>query len=901
MSQGYNLGGVQRPAHQQAPKKSRKPKEEGGGWPLWLKILGGLFGLGVMAGLVAIIGVFIWLEMLKRDLPDEQVLAEYEPAVTTRVHAGNGELVAEFARERRLFVPEPSIPDTVKQAFISAEDKNFYEHHGLDYRGIMRAAIRLVPDMLAGNSLEGGSTITQQVAKNFLLTADQKFERKAKEALIARRMEKEFTKAHILELYLNEIYLGNRSYGVAAAALNYFEKPLSEIEPHEAAYLATLAKAPSNYHPVRNEDRALARRDWILGRMHEDGHLTAEELAEYRSMPLGAVVAPPLGARSSESQYFAEEIRRRVSELYGVEAIYDGGLSIRTTIDPEMQRMAQAAFRTHLVTYDRRHGYRGPLTQVTLPDDLEAREEGTEDDEAPGDYLWLTEFEKAVDDLLSKREAAEDIEPWRLAVVLRVESDEALIGLRDGARGKLPLEGVKWAREYKDANNWGPEVKAVDQVIARGDVIYVSVTGENFITHLNQSEEKNAEVVTEEESTSDDPQADAETSRPEEMLVYDLQQVPAANGGFMAMDPHTGRVLAMVGGFSFGMSEFNRATQAERQPGSTFKPFVYAAALEMGYTPSSIVLDAPFVAPIGAGRWYNPGNYVAGRFYGESTLRLGIEKSRNTMTARLAQDIGIGRIIDIAERFGVSDKLPRELAISLGAGETTLAKLTTAYAQFVNGGRKIEPIMIDRIQNRYGETIYARDQRLCYDCDAEAWNGQSEPRLSDDRETVIDPRTAYQMVSIMEGVIDRGTGSGINKQVDRSYPLAGKTGTTDNYFDAWFVGFSPDLAAGVYIGFDQPATLGQGEGGSNVAAPVFGEFMGLALPEMNTVPFRTPSGIRLVRVNSKNGKPSAPGASGTILEAFKAEDDVYNSRSVSDPSQEGRSDEGIANDLGGIY
>ena len=877
MAQNYNLGGVERPAYQR-DEKLKKTKTSGGGiGGLLLKIFGGLVALGVIAGVAVLIAVFMWVQSLKPDLPDEQVLADYEPPVTTRVHAGNGLLVAEFARERRLFVPEPAIPDVVKQAFISAEDKNFYEHNGLDYRGIMRAAVRYVPDKMAGNSLEGGSTITQQVAKNFLLNADQRFERKAEEALIARRMESTFTKGHILELYLNEIYLGNRSYGVAAAALNYFEKPLDALEPHEAAYLATLAKVPSNYHPIRNEDRALARRNWILNRMYEDGHLTQEELAAAQAEPLGAVLAPPLGARNSESQYFAEEIRRVVSELYGTQALFDGGLSIRSTIDPELQRAAQVAFRKHLAEYDRRHGWRGPLATIELPDDLSARDEEVEVETGKAPFLWETALRAAGEDIFAKRIASEDLEPWKLSVVLEASSDTATIGFRDGSKGTIALSELEWAREYADADHRGREISKVTDVLNPGDVVYASRIG-------GDAEEGEAESA--------------------DVAAYSLEQIPAVNGGMVAMDPHTGRVLAMVGGFSFGMSEYNRATQAWRQPGSTFKPFVYASALDAGYTPSSIVLDAPFVAPSLGDNWWKPGNYVAGRFYGESTLRLGIEKSRNTMTARLAQDIGIGRIIDTAERFGVSDKLPRELAISLGAGETTLMRLTTAYAQFVNGGKKIEPIMIDRIQNRYGATVYARDQRACFDCNAEAWDDQSEPRLADEREDVIDPRTAYQIVSILEGVIDRGTGAGIKNQVDPSYPLAGKTGTTNDYHDAWFVGFSPDLAVGVYVGFDQPQTLGQGEGGSNVAAPVFGEFMGQVMPGRETVPFRTPSGIRLVRVNAKTGKPARAGDPNVILEAFKAEDDIYGSNRFAtdgNPSQQGRGDEGIADDLGGIY
>lgn len=878
MAQNYNLGGVERPAYTRKVPKEKK----GGKAMLFLKIFGGLVALGIVAGVIGIVAAFMWIQSLKPDLPDEQLLAQYEPPVTTRAHSGNGELLAEFARERRLFVPEPSIPQVVKQAFISAEDQNFYEHSGVDYNALIKAMILNVPRYLRDERLAGASTITQQVAKNFLLTSDRNVKRKVKEALIAHRMEEAFSKEHILELYMNEIYLGNRSYGVAAASLNYFEKPLSELEAHEAAYIAALPKGPNNYHPTRRVDAAVGRRNWILGRMHEDGYLSDEELEYYRAKPLGAVLAPPLGARSSEGQYFAEEVRRRVSERYGVEALYDGGLSVRTTLDPEMQRIAQESFRKHLATYDRRHGWRGALSQIMLPADLSAREEqGDNADELPP-FVWQGLLNDAVDQLYEARQANPDLEPWKLAVVLEVGTDHVAVGMKDGRRGRVPLSEMEWAREYGDADHRGPEITRPSQVLSAGDVIYVSRIG-------------GEPVATTEE---DDALPDLSVAD------YALEQIPAANGGMIVMDVHTGRVLAMVGGFSFGISEFNRATQANRQPGSTFKPFVYAAALESGYTPSSIVLDAPFVAPSLNDDWWKPGNYLAGRFYGDSTLRLGIEKSRNTMTARLAQDIGIGRIIEIAERFGVSDKLPRELAISLGAGETNLIRLTTAYAQLVNGGKKIEPVMIDRIQNRYGESIYTRDQRACYDCNAEGWDGQSEPRLADERDDVIDPRTAFQVVSMLEGVIDRGTGAGINRQIDAFYPLAGKTGTTNDYRDAWFVGFSPDLAVGVFVGFDNPATLGQGEGGSNVAAPIFGEFMSQVMPQLDVVPFRAPSGIRLVRVNAKTGKPAQPGDPNVILEAFKAEDDIYGrNRFATDanPSFQGAGDEGITDDLGGIY
>ncbi|MBB4659850.1 penicillin-binding protein 1A [Parvularcula dongshanensis] len=851
---------------QRAPRKKKSKLR------LALRIFGVLCILGVIAAVGA--GFYAWSYISKLDVPDYEVLADYEPAVTTRVHGGDGSLVAEFARERRLFVPAEAIPDVVKQAFMSAEDKNFYEHSGIDPLAFVKSNL---PRVIQGQRVVGASTITQQVAKVFLLTSDRKIERKVKEALIARRMERAFTKDQILELYLNEIYLGNRSYGVAAGALNYFDKPLDELNPAEAAYLATLPKAPSNYHPVRQADRAIARRNWILGQMGENGYLSEAEVEEYQAAPLGAHISPPLGARSSDSEYFAEDVRRRIASRYGVEALYDEGLSIRATLDPRLQDAAQRALRAGLEDYDRRHGWRGPLTTIDLPANLGEHAEQTGEEQPP--FVWQQALNEARSDLYENWKASDDLAPWEVGVVLEAGRDAARIGLPDGRTGTLPLsdltrcescpdEGDHWAREYAGPNARGPMLTAVTDVLSEGDVVYVLPT---------------------------------ETAG---KVTLSLRQVPGVNGGIVAIDPHTGRVLAMVGGYSFGLSEFNRATQAWRQPGSTFKPFVYAAALEAGYTPSSIVLDAPFVAPGLNGEWWKPGNYVAGRFYGESTLRLGIEKSRNTMTARLAQDLGIGRIIDVAERFGVSDQLPRELAISLGAGETTLMRLTTAYAQFVNGGKAIDPVLIDRVQDRYGHTVYARDERHCEACNVEEWDDQPEPLLADDRKQVIDPRTAYQMVSIMEGVIDRGTGTRVNNYVDRNVPLAGKTGTTDDYRDAWFVGFSPDLAVGIYVGFDTPATMGEGEGGGIVSAPIFGRFMADALEGETVVPFRAPSGIRLVRVNARTGRPAQPGETNVILEAFKAEDDIYGDRrfdSGASLADQGRGDESITDDLGGIY
>ena len=799
------------------------------GWSLMFKFVSFGFSTAALA-VFAAAGYAAWyLGELNKTLPDYQALAEYAPPVTTRVYAGDGSLVAEFARERRLFVPIEAIPAHIKDAFVSAEDKTFYEHNGLDMRGIARAQLSNIDNIMRGRRLEGGSTITQQVAKNFLLTSEQRIERKLREMLIARKMENAFTKEHILELYLNEIYLGNRSYGVAAAALNYFDKALADLTVAEASYLAAITKGPSNYHPVNNEDRAVERRNWVIGRLLEDGRITQGEADEARAQPLGAQIAPPLGARDWTMEYFAEEVRKQIVNLYGVEALYDGGLSVRTSVDPTLQKAAGEALRRWLVEYDQRHGWRGPVAT------LEAGED------------WAETFPQTVRRFIADRTLSDDLAPWRPALVLAVDNGGARIGFDDGSQGLAPLEHMQWAREHVSANNIGEEIETAGGVVKPGDVIYV-------------------------EAVDDAAGVDGG--------VYALRQAPAINGGLIAIDPHTGRVLAMVGGFSFRLSEFNRANQALRQPGSTFKPFVYAVALDNGYTPSSTVLDAPFVAP-GVDSWYKPGNYIEGRFYGESTLRLGIEQSRNTMTARLAQDLGIGRIIDYVQRFQLSDTLPRELAISLGAGETTLMRITAAYSIFVNGGKRVEPVLIDRVQDRTGKTIYKRDVRACPGCDAPVWSAQAEPQLADAREQVMDPRTAYQMTSMLEGAVTRGTGSAIRRAAIGK-PLAGKTGTTNDYKDAWFVGFSPDLAAGVFVGFDMPQTLGQGEAGGKVAAPIFADFMADALEAEAGIPFRVPSGVRLVRVNAKTGRPASSGDSNVILEAFKNDDVIGGGPTIED-------------------
>lgn len=763
-----------------------------------------LLALGAAGG-----GVYIFYKF-GQGLPEYSQLADYEPAVMTRVQAGDGALLAEFATEKRVFVPISAMPKQVIQAFLSAEDKNFYMHPGIDPLGIARALVVNVKNMGSDRRPVGASTITQQVAKNFLLTADVTVERKIKEAILAFRIERALTKDRILELYLNEIYLGFGSYGVAAAAYNYFNKSLDQLTIGEAAYLAALPKAPNNYHPVRFPQIAKGRRDYVLGRLLEDEVITQAQH--------DASIAEPLTIRErdeqrtvGDSEYFAEEVRRELLARYGEDQLYKGGLSVRTTLDPKLQAIASESLRQGLIVYDRRHGWRGAIAKREIKDDA-----------------WMPALQSV--------KAPPGLAPWRTGIVRKINPDRAEIGVSDGAVGTIPMSELTWARKWLEGEKRGPAVKSPSDVLAVGDVVAV-------------------ERVTKDSSGHDYPKD-----------TYALRQIPAIEGSLVALDPHTGRVLAMVGGYSYERSQFNRVSQADRQPGSAFKPFVYLSALEQGYTPSTIILDAPFVIDQGPGlpKW-RPGNY-SNVFYGPSTMRLGIEKSRNLMTVRLAQTVGMDKIADVSHRFGVVDKLPQQLSMSLGAAETSLLKLTTGYAMFVNGGKQIRPTLIDRVQDRHGATIFRHDARSCVACEVPFWTNQPVPSLPDERKSVTDPASAYQMVSMLEGVVQRGTGTRI-RQVQK--PVAGKTGTTNDEQDTWFVGFSPDLAVGVFVGFDQPRSLGPEEQGASVAAPVFLDFMKGALADKPATPFRVPPGIRLVRVNAESGLPARPGERNVILEAFK--------------------------------
>lgn len=786
---------------------------------LWKRLFKyGLILSGV--GIVVAAGAVMWaIVYYGRDLPDYRALANYEPSIVTRIHAGDGSLLTEFARQERLFVPINAIPDQLIEAFLSAEDKNFYEHDGLDYMGMVRANLRNVLNLVRGRALQGGSTITQQVARNFLLTLDQRLDRKIKEMILTLRIERAFSKDRILELYLNEIYFGNRSYGVAAAALNYFNKSLNELTVAEMAYLAALPKAPGNYHPVRRKERAVARRNWVLLRMKELGYI--DEPTYQAATREDLVMHERADHAHFEAEHFAEEVRRRVGRLYGDKVLYEGGLSVRTSLEPRLQAIAERTLRDGLVAYDRRHGWRGPVRRIEVDRDWKTR---------------LSAVEKPL-----------GYANWHLALVHEVRADGAIVGFADGHFGFIPFEEVKWARAWRTGEHLGPSVKDIAEVLSVGDVVpaeklskapAIAVAG-----FLGEAGQQIAPVA-----------------------QYGLRQVPAIDGGLVAMDPHTGRVLALVGGFDYAASQYNRAVQAERQPGSAFKPFVYAAALDNGFTPASLVLDAPFVMDQGdgQGKW-KPKN-SSNKFYGPSTLRLGLEKSRNLMTVRLAQHLGMPLIVDYATKFDIADNIEPTLAASLGAGEVTLMQLTAAYGMLVNGGKHITPTLIDRIQDRRGHTIYKHDERACLPCIVPWEESRAEPAIADDREQIIDPLTAYQMVSMMQGVVENGTGRKI-RVIGK--PLAGKTGTTNDSTDAWFVGFSPDLVVGVFTGFDQPRSLGLGEEGSSVAVPIFRDFMADALKDEPGVPFRMPSGIRLVRINADTGEPAKVTDAHVILEAFK--------------------------------
>jgi len=835
-----------------------------------LRLIGFAFASGVvmfLAGAGAV-GYVLW--KYSRDLPNYEVLAKYEPPVMTRIHAHDGALIAEFAREKRIFVPINTIPKLLIQAFLSAEDKHFYEHGGLDYQGIGRAVFNNLKHYGRGGPQQGASTITQQVAKNFLLTNEQRLGRKVKEAILAVRIEHAFTKDQILELYLNEIYLGIGSYGVAAAALNYFGKELEEINIEEAAYLAALPKGPNNYHPFKKTDAAVTRRNWILGQMELNGFITKQQAQKAQSQPL-KVNLRPFGAHIFAAEFFSEEVRRALLAQYGEDKLYGGGLSVRTTLDPKLQRMARLALIDGLVGFDRTKGWRGPVNRIDMAGD------------------WAVN--------LTSVDNPADITPWRLGVVLEVQKTKIVVGLKPGRQAdgsiladrdkvEVGFEEMKWAGKYVDGTKpKSTTPKAPADVVAVGDVVYVAPR----------------EVA----------QLLATGGAPSQRVVWSLMQVPEVGGAIVVMDPHTGRVLADVGGFSFASSQFDRVVQAKRQPGSSFKPLVYAAAMDNGYKPTSIILDEPLCIEQIGKDCKNIANFGNEGSAGPTTLRNGIVHSRNQMTVRLAQDMGMPLITEYAvRRFGVYDDLLPVLSMSIGAGETTLLRMTTAYCMLANGGKQVRTTFIDRIQDRWGKSIWRHDDRDCPECRQEGWKGQDEPDVADDRRQIMDPHTAYQMTEMMEGVVQAGTGQTI-RAVGK--PLAGKTGTTNDSKDAWFIGYSPDLVVGVFMGYDTPRSLGHGTAatGGAVAAPVFRDFMKMALADKPATPFRQPAGIKMIWVNSKTGLKAAAGDGDAILEAFKPNeepDDDYSAigyttggdGSFRTPSVDPREEQADRRDRGGM-
>jgi penicillin-binding protein 1A len=798
-----------------------------------MRVFGFLFAAGTIVFLAGVAGAAGLLWHFSQDLPDYSQLQDYEPPVMTRVHAADGSLLAEYSKERRLYLPIQAVPKLVINAFLAAEDKNFYEHGGVDFTGMARAAVAYVEHYGSNRRPQGASTITQQVAKNFLLNNEVSFARKIKEALLAMRIEQAYSKDKILELYLNEIYLGSGAYGIAAASLVYFDKSVNELTIAEAAYLAALPKMPGSLHPVRNHDRAIERRNYVIDRLQENGWIQQADAEAARKAPL-TVASRGNGAKTFAGEYFAEEVRRDIFERYGEKKLYEGGLSVRTTLDPKMQVMARKTMAAGLVNFDEAQGYRGPVSKLDISGD------------------WGVK--------LADVKSLSDISPWRMAVVLETNDQSARIGFQPGRElggavakqrqtGLITLDGVRWTKVTLGPMR-GRTPTSVAQVLSPGDVIYA----DPLFKDGNPVEGQ-----------------------------YRLRQLPEISGAMVVMDPWTGRVLAMVGGFSFDQSQFNRATQAYRQPGSTIKPIVYASAIDNGYTPASIEVDAPIEIDQGQGGGiWRPENFSVGKYLGPITLREALKRSINTVTVRLAQDIGMPLISEYAKRFGVYDELPNYLSYALGTGETTVIRMVTAYAMIANGGRRVKPTLIDRIQDRYGRTVFRHDARDCRGCDApDGWHNQGEPQLVDHREQVLDTLTAYQITSMMEGVVQGGTASVVHEV---GKPIAGKTGTTTDEKDVWFVGFSPDLVVGLYLGYDKPRSLGRTAQGGHTAAPIARDFLKLALADKPAIPFRIPAGIKLVRIDPKSGMRATPGGT-SILEAFKpgtSPSDDYSLIGVSD-------------------
>ena len=781
------------------------------------RLLGWLFSSFAIGLVFAVLGVAGLVYYYGRDLPGPKQLEDYQPKLLSRVYSSDGTKIAEYATEDRIFMPISEVPDLVKEAFISAEDKHFYEHPGIDMVGILKALARYAVSRAEGHDerLSGASTITQQVMKNFLLDSDRSLERKIKEAILSVRFDGTLSKDQILELYLNEIYLGAGSYGIAAAAQNYFGKRLDQLTPEEAAYLAALPKAPSDLNPVRNHDRAVARRNYVLDQMADNGYLTRAQAEAAKAKPLVTVLdsAADTGdmPKGPELGYFTSQVRRQVTDELGHDALYQGGLTVRATVDPHLQEIAGQALRRELVKYDRDHGvWRGPLAHVDLP---QKRDDAT------------------LSAALAGVNAPRDIPGWHLAVVLSADASAAQIYVEDKGRAKIERNGETWIRSTDIDGQKGRAPAHADDLWHAGDVIFV-------------------------------------VQNPDNLSDWDMRQIPELEGAFMAMDPETGRVLALWGGFSYQDLVFNRATQAKRQPGSSFKPFVYAAALDAGYTPATIVEDEPVAIRQPDGSVWTPKN-SSGETGGPMPMRRGLELSRNLMTVRIAQDIGMDRVAAYAERFGVYHDMPHILSYALGAGEVTLYDMVAAYGMFDNGGKRVRPTVVDRIEDRNGKTIYRHDPRECEACADPAADPAALPKLYDARAQIMNPGTAFQIVSMLQGVVQRGTAA--QTVGGTGLPLAGKTGTTNDSKDAWFIGFSPHLVAGCFIGFDQPRSMGRHAYGGTLCGPVFHDFMVEALKGADPGQFTPPPDLVAAKVNRITGERLADDASGSnvITEYFQ--------------------------------
>tara|TARA_A100001011_G_scaffold289787_1_gene301107 strand:- start:918 stop:3314 length:2397 start_codon:yes stop_codon:yes gene_type:complete len=763
-------------------------------------VLYGLLGFAVF--ILALLIYFI------AQLPDDSMLKNYKPDVMTRIHASNGELVKEYSKEYRIFVPIDNIPENLKNAFISAEDKNFYNHYGVDPVGIIRAFLKNTYYIFSNKRPEGASTITQQVAKNFLLNNELSISRKAKEALLAIKIDATLSKSRILELYLNQIYLGSGTYGVAAASNRYFKKSLKDLDLSEVSFLAALPKAPSRYNPKKNYDKSLSRRNWVLKRMFINNYISENDYNDFVNTPIKIIENKNKPIYSSD--YYLEEIRKQIIKIYDEEFLYGGGLSVRSSLNTNVQKIADISLKTGLLEYDKRNGYRGVVANNSKKD-------------------WFKEYigiKQPHNFLVGKILRFEEIDG---KVIIEVLDNENIL--------QGHLSNFKWARKSLGKGYLGPKIKKGSEIFKVNDIIYVSRNNNNS---------------------------------------YQLEQIPKINGAIVAMDPHTGRVFALSGGFDFNESNFNRVYQAKRQPGSSFKPFVYMSALENGLQPNTLILDAPFVLDQGKalGKW-KPENYGK-KFYGPSTLRKGIENSRNLMTIRIAQYLGMDRITELAERTNIMSNMPPVLSMALGAGETSLIKLTSAYASLANGGKKVEPSIIDRIQDRRGKNIFILDQAICANCNQPYIEENPKPKIINKSEIIFDEVNAYQMVSILKGAVDRGTG---RKTKIEGIEIAGKTGTTNNNTDAWFLGFTSDIIVGVYTGFDIPESLGKRETGSSVAVPIFKNFISSYYESQKVLPFIIPAGVELIKIDYDTGQISNKiNDAKTIYEAFGNNDNLSNLR-----------------------